>query len=161
MRILNEQVSIPAPPPAVWVVLEDFGGVAKWAPNMRRSKLIGSQGTGTGARRIMHHHLGFNFEEVITDWNPGTGYSFMVYRAPYPMKNVNENWRVTHLNGQSLVSTQVSYSMALGRVGRWLDSLLVRHIVRREMRKGLKGLKDHVVSATEVTDTTPSSTRAK
>jgi ligand-binding SRPBCC domain-containing protein len=148
MRILNEQVSLTAPQSEVWAVLEDFGGVAKWAPNMRRSKLVGSQATGSGARRIMHHHLGFNFEEVITEWNQGTGYSFEVYRAPYPMKNVRENWSLTHHNGQSLVSTQVSYDMSLSLLGRWLDGLLVRHIVRREMRAGLSGLKRYVEKAT-------------
>ena len=58
MRILIEQISIEAPADDVWAVLEDFGGVAKWAPNMRRSKLVGSQATDVGARRIMHHHLG-------------------------------------------------------------------------------------------------------
>jgi len=158
MRILNEQVSIPAAQSAVWAVLEDFGGVAKWAPNMRRSKLVGNQATGKGARRIMHHHLGFNFEEVITDWNPGSGYSFEVYRAPYPMKNVRENWCVTDRNGQSLVSTQVTYSMALGRVGRLLDSLLVRHIVQREMRNGLNGLKKHIATTAIGLARKPSST---
>lgn len=147
MRILNEQVLIPAPQAAVWAVLEDFGGVAKWAPNMRRSKLVGSQATGSGARRIMHHHLGFNFEEVITDWNEGAGYSFEVYRAPYPMKSVRENWTLTHQNGQSLVATEVSYSMSLGWMGKRLDDLLVHHIVLKEMRSGLRGLKDYVAAA--------------
>ena len=158
MRILNEQVSIPGPPSEVWAVLEDFGGVAKWAPNMRRSKLVGSQPTGSGARRIMHHHLGFNFEEVITDWEEGTGYSFEVYRAPYPMKNVRENWSLTHENGQSLVSTEVSYSMSLGVLGKWLDALLVRHIVRREMRSGLRGLKNFVASGSTGLSEIPPST---
>jgi hypothetical protein len=147
MRILNEKIAISASQAAVWTVLEDFGGVAKWAPGMRRSKLVGSQATGNGTRRIMHHHLGFNFEEVVTRWEEGAGYSFEVYRAPYPMKNVRENWSLEHQDGLSLVRTQVTYDMHLDFAGRWLDSLLVQYIVRREMRSGLRGLRRYVEKA--------------
>ena len=148
MRVLTDQVSIKAPPGDVWAVLEDFGGVAKWAPNMRRSRLVGSQATDVGARRIMHHHLGFNFEEVITGWEPGKGYSFEVYRAPYPMKNVSERWISSFENGCSLVRTQVRYKMHLGSIGFWLDRLIDQVIVRREKRAGLRGLKSFIEAQT-------------
>ena len=34
--------------------------------------------------------------------------------------------------------------MRLGILGRWLDWLLVRFVVRREMRAGLRGLRQYV-----------------
>ena len=146
MRVLTEQIEILAPHQMVWAALEDFGGVSDWAPYMNRSKLVGDKHTGVGTRRIMHHDLGFNFEEMVTSWTEGEGYSFDVYRAPYPMKNVHESWSTTRNNGLSTVSTQVNYEMRLGTIGRLLDWALVRFIVRREMRAGLKGLKQHVES---------------
>jgi hypothetical protein len=144
MRALKEQVDILAPHHLVWATLEDFGGVSDWAPYMNRSKLVGSQQTGVGTRRIMHHDWGFNFEEMVTKWIDGEGYSFDVYRAPYPMKDVHENWSASHGNGMSTVITQVNYSMRLGFLGRFIDWLLVRFVVRREMRSGLRGLKQYV-----------------
>ena len=90
--------------------------------------------------------MGFNFEEAVTDWTEGIGYSFDVYRAPYPMKEVHENWSLTHQAGLSIVSTRVNYRMHLGTAGNLLDRLLVQYIVRREMRAGLRGLKDYVES---------------
>jgi ligand-binding SRPBCC domain-containing protein len=144
MRVLTEQIEILAPHPMVWATLEDFGGVSDWAPYMNRSKLVGSKQTGVGTRRIMHHDLGFNFEEMVTHWIDGEGYSFDVYRAPYPMKNVHETWSTQHENGLSTVSTQVNYGMRLGTIGRLLDWALVRFIVRREMRAGLRGLKQYL-----------------
>lgn len=149
MRVLTEQVTIAASHDEVWAVLEDFGGVAKWAPYMKRSKLVGNQASGVGTRRIMHHDLGFNFEEAVTEWKNGQGYSFDVYRAPYPMKDVHENWNLVHHDGVSTVSTQVNYRMKLGAMGKLLDQLLVRFIVRREMRAGLRGLKDYVANASQ------------
>jgi len=147
MRVLTEQITIQASRPDIWTALEDFGGVAKWAPFMKRSKLVGSQSTGVGTRRIMHHSLGFNFEEVVTQWADGEGYSFEVYRAPYPMANVHEKWSLTSQDENSIVTTRVSYRMQLGGVGRILDSMAVQYIVRREMRSGLRGLKTYVESA--------------
>jgi len=37
----------------------------------------------------------------------------------------------------------VTYDMKLGVLGKAIDWFLVRFIVRREMRSGLKGLKTH------------------
>jgi len=147
MRVLTEQVKISAPHDSVWAALADFGGVSDWAPYMSRSRLVGSQQTGVGTRRIMHHAWGFNFEEAVTEWTDGQGYSFDVYRAPYPMKDVHENWSTKHVNGVSTVTTQVNYCMRLGLLGRLLDQGLVQFIVRREMRAGLHGLKQHVENA--------------
>ena len=141
MRVLSEQIEILAPHHAVWAALEDFGGVSVWAPYMNRSKLVGSLRTGVGTRRIMHHDLGFNFEEMVTD---GEGYSFDVYRAPYPMKDVHETWSLKHDDGLSTVTTEVNYNMRMGVLGRMLDQILVQFIVLREMRSGLRGLKQHV-----------------
>ena len=144
MRILSEQVVIEAPHADVWAVLADFGGVAAWAPYMRNSHLIGEQAVGVGTRRGMRHAWGFLFEEAVTGWVEGKGYSFDVFRAPYPMKNVKESWEAVPGSDVSTVITRVTYEMHLGPLGRLLDWALVRFIVRREMRAGLDGLKHHV-----------------
>ena len=144
MRIMKERIDISAPFPAVWDVLADFGGVADWAPYMRTSHLIGETTSGVGTRRGMRHAWGFRFEESVTEWHEGRGYSVHVFRAPWPMKDVRESWVAGGGDGASTVSTQVSYDMRLGAVGRLLDWMLVRFVVRREMRAGLRGLKDYL-----------------
>jgi ligand-binding SRPBCC domain-containing protein len=144
MRTLTETVHINAPSGNVWKALADFGGVADWAPYMRQSHLIGESETGVGTRRGMRHAWGFRFEERVTEWNEGNGYSFDVFRAPYPMKDVHESWVAGKDNGFSTVTTEVNYGMKLGIIGSALDWLLVRFVVRREMRAGLRGLKQFV-----------------
>ncbi len=141
MRVLTEQVEINAPSHLVWEALADFGGVSDWAPYMKHSHLIGDIESGVGTRRGMRHAWGFRFEEVITEWNEGDGYSFDVFRAPFPMKNVHESWVTGRENGNATVTTEVNYGMKLGPVGTFLDWLLVRFVVKREMRVGLRGLK--------------------
>lgn len=144
MRTLRERIEIKAPLQLVWAALADFGGVANWAPYMQTSHLIGERKAGVGTRRGMRHAWGFRFEESVTEWNDGRGYSFDVLRAPYPMKDVRESWVSACENGYPTVDTQVTYGMGLGFLGTLLDWLLVRFMVRREMRAGLRGLKQYV-----------------
>lgn len=142
MRLLEERIEIEAPDGVVWGLLADFGDVARWAPYMRKSNLIGLQSSGVGMRRGMRHAWGFRFEEVVTQWHEGKGFAFDVLKAPYPMKTVKEVWVLGSENGRTVVETQVRYDAYLGPVGVFLDWLLVRFVVRREMRAGLRGLKE-------------------
>lgn len=144
MRILEERVEIDAPAALVWDALDDFGGVADWAPFMRNSHLVGDLPRGVGARRAMRHAWGFRFEECVTQWHDGKGFSFDVLKAPFPMREVKESWAMGCEGGRTVVSTQVRYAMGLGPAGRALDAVLVQFLVRREMRAGLGGLKRHL-----------------
>jgi hypothetical protein len=146
MHKLKERIEIEASLQAVWEVLEDFGGVAHWAPYMRKSSLLGEKKTGVGTCRSMRHAWGFRFEETVTEWSDCRGFSFNVDRAPWPMKNVKENWEIEHGNGRTTVATGVNYGMGLGFLGALLDRFFVLYVVRREMRAGLRGLKQHVES---------------
>lgn len=147
MRILEERVEIDAPLTVVWSLLADFGAVAAWAPYMRASYLVGDIRSGVGTRRAMRHAWGFRFEETVTQWHEGKGFAFDVLRAPFPMKDVKETWAVSVESGVTVVATQVRYGMRLGPVGQLLDWLLVRFVVRREMRAGLRGLRQSAEGA--------------
>jgi uncharacterized membrane protein len=142
MRLLEERVEIGAPADRVWEVLADFGNVAGWAPYMRSSHLIGDRHSGIGMRRGMRHAWGFRFEEVVTQWHEGKGFAFDVLKAPFPMKDVKEVWVLAPEDGHTAVETQVRYGTHLGFLGGIVDWLLVRFVVRREMRAGLRGLKE-------------------
>jgi len=138
---IKEAIGIDAPLDTVWSILENFGNVSAWAPYMRSSTLIGNQKTGVGTRRKLLHDWGFRLEEKVTGWDAGRGFAFDVIKAPYPMKNVRETWAIEHGNGHTTVASTVEYAMGLGWIGSVLDACLVQHVVRREMRSGLRGLK--------------------
>lgn len=144
MRRLEEHITIQASAENVWNVLRDFGGADSWAPYVRRSTLIGEGASGVGSRRALRHASGVRLEECVVAWSEGQGYSFDVVKAPYPMRDVREDWTVNSTNRDLTVTTTVKYGMRLGMVGRLLDRFLVRHLVRREMRAGLRGLKRYV-----------------
>jgi len=144
MRQIKEGIEIAAPLDKVWAVLENFGDVYSWAPYMKSSALIGEQKTGVGTRRRLRHAWGFRLEETVTGWIDGSGFSFDVNRAPWPMKDVREAWVIESYKNLTIIGTSVEYDMHLGSFGSALDKLLVRFIVRREMRAGLRGLKQYL-----------------
>lgn len=144
MRLLEERVEINASAGEVWDLLADFGNVDEWAPYMRQSSLLDGPSTGVGMRRGMRHSWGFRFEEEVTQWHEGKGFAFDVFKAPFPMRDVKEVWVLAPEDGHTAVETQVRYGTHLGFAGRIVDWLLVRFVVRREMRAGLRGLKQNV-----------------
>jgi hypothetical protein len=144
MRALTLAIKINATQQRVWETLADFGTVSDWAPYMKNSHLIGEIRSAEGMRRGMLHAWGFRFEETVTAWNEGEGFSFDVDQAPFPMKDVRESWSIGHQDGFSTVTTSVTYGMKMGLIGTVLDWLFVRFVVQREMRAGLNGLKEHL-----------------
>jgi len=146
IRKLTEQIDIEATDENVWGVLNDFGGVAKWAPFVRHSALVGDLERGVGSYRVMRHYWGFRLEESVVEWTDHLGYTFDVVVAPYPMHDVRESWALTVGNPHVTVTSSVTYGMLVGWLGTVLDWLLVRHLIRREMRAGLRGLRRFVES---------------
>lgn len=146
MRKLTERVDISASTDLVWGVLNDFGGVAEWAPYLRRSSLVGNLERGVGSYRVLRHFWGFRIEESVVEWTDHEGYTFEVVVVPSPMSNVTESWSLAGGNPHVTVTSTVEYDMRLGWIGALLDQVLVRHLIRREMRAGLRGLRDYVQS---------------
>lgn len=144
MRTLIQSTDIKASQQSVWSALADFGDVAAWAPYMRISHIVGEQETGVGTVRAMKHEFGFRFEERVTAWIEGAGFDFDVMKAPWPMESVRESWRIEQAPEGVRVTTQVRYGTQLGLLGALFDWLLLRFIVQREMRSGIRGLKEYV-----------------
>ena len=140
MHKLEQEIVAGVSPEAVWKVLEQFGSVDQWAPGMHSSSLSGEQTSGVGTRRVMRHRWGFRIEEEVTRWADGQGMSFVLTKAPFPMKNVHETWDIEEQNGVTRIVTTVTYEMGMGVLGVLLDQLLVRFVVKREIRNGLKAL---------------------
>lgn len=146
MRTLQEAIDIAAPKPVVWGVLNDFGGVALWAPFLKDSSLVGELERGVGSYRVLRHFWGFRLEEAVIDWEDHSGYTFEVRVVPYPITNCRESWSVQAGNPHVTVTSRVYYDVSLGWLGRLLDWAFVRHLIRHEMRTGLQGLRDFVES---------------
>ena len=132
---------------AVWEVLRAFGDVSAWAPGIAGSQCLDGRTGGLGVRRRLRHVWGFEFDEVVTAWDEGRGYSFIVLGAPFPLNVVVETWKVVPGPGHAVVETVVTYDTRGGAVGRLIDGVLLWYLIRREMRRGLAGLRSRLAGA--------------
>jgi hypothetical protein len=111
---------------------------------------VGSIDAGVGTYRVLRHWWGFRLEESVVEWTDGSGYVFDVVRVPYPIRNARESWEIDGDGAPVSVTTRVEYDTHLGRFGALLDAALVSHLVRNEMRGGLRGLKRYAEAAATV-----------
>lgn len=147
MNGFEERVYIDRAPTDVWRVLADLAGVADWAPFVTRSRLTTNGDLGVGSRRVLRHHLGFTLHEAVTEWTEGTGFSYTVFGAPYPLEAFRETWRVEPTATGTTVTTRMTYRLRLGPLSALADRILVRHLIRRALRLGHRGLKRHLESS--------------
>ena len=140
-RTVEKSAIIAQSPDSVWRVLADFGGVANWAPRMKNSRVTNGVVNGVGARRVMRHVWGFRIEETITDWNEGSEFTFRLDRAPPPLRDVVETWKIEPVETGTRVRTRVSYGTGWAVLGRIADSCLIRFLVAREMNHSLRCLR--------------------
>lgn len=139
-RTIENSAFIAQPPCRVWAVLADFGGVAKWAPRMKGSRITSENAYGVGTRRVMRHVWGFRIVETVTHWDEGSGFTFRLDRAPAPLRGVVESWCIEQEGAGTRVRTRVSYGTGWAVLGRWVDRWLVRFLVEREMASSLRSL---------------------
>lgn len=140
-RTIEKSAFISQPPGKVWEVLADFGGVAKWAPRMKDSRITGGLLNGIGTRRVMRHVWGFRIVETVTRWDEGSGFTFRLDRAPAPMCDVVESWRIEPEDAGTRVLTRVTYGTGWALFGRCVDQFLLRFLVEREMTSSLRSLR--------------------
>jgi len=139
-----EQVTIERPPHEVWSVLADFGNVEAWAPFVVRSYVTTNGDLGVGSRRILEHRLGFLLDEAVTEWDEGSSFSYAVFGAPFPLMQFQESWSIEPTPSGATLTTRMSYGVRFGPVGALIDWLVIRHLLRRAIKKGHRGLKRHV-----------------
>lgn len=140
-RTIEKSAFISQPPRAVWELLADFGGVAKWAPRMKGSRITGELVNGVGTRRVMRHVWGFRIVETVTRWEEGSGFTFRLDRAPAPMRDVVESWRIEPEGAGTRVQTRVSYRTGWAMLGRCVDQCMLRFLIEREMTSSLRSLR--------------------
>lgn len=143
---LEATIEIGCPPEEVWGILGDFEKVELWAHCLSAGYRTTGPDLGIGSRRtVTYRHL-FEMEQVITEWTEGTSMTYHVIRAPFPLRHFLETWTVTPSVRGSRVRTEVEYGVRFGAVGRLVNWLFTRHVLRFEMHVGQKHLQRTVES---------------
>ena len=146
MPEVARRIVIDAPPERVWALLSDLEGVAAWAPNIADCRLLSSRRRGVGATRRVRHVTGIVLDEEIVTWDESRGFTYEIRGRLGPLRRVRESWTVASAPTSCLASARIQYDVRFGILGRVVDRLLVRLLLRRQMSLGLWGLKHHAES---------------
>jgi len=137
---------IDAPLQAVWQVLDDFGGVAKYNPNVEASRIVAGPDTGAGATRECVLSDGGRIEEEIVDYEPGTGYTInFTDMGTFPLKkNVVEISVGALTEARTAVTMTASFTPKYGPVGWIMAETLMKSKFEETFESVLTGLESYV-----------------
>lgn len=68
---ISETIRVNLPATKAWTVLDDFGGIERYAPTIKCSPILTEKPTGIGARRQCEFHTGGSLIEEIVDYKDG------------------------------------------------------------------------------------------
>jgi ribosome-associated toxin RatA of RatAB toxin-antitoxin module len=146
------RIPISASANKVWEVLADFGGVEKWAPTVVKCRRSTEANSGLGAKRILTTSRGDDTEEVIVEWNEGKSFTFEIPDGLASIvKTLSETWSVEQSPDGASVVVRMDYQMKNGILYSILDSLVVRHELRKLLVQNLAGLKYYLETRKTVT----------
>lgn len=139
------QIEIIATPAAVWTVLGDFHGVAKWARGVKVQPL-GAAKTGIGAGRCATIPGLGTVDEVIVEWEPEKRLSYSVTPVSVFGTGV-ARWRLEPAGaGKTRVIQRFEYGMRFGVIGALLRALVVKRKMAQTQPHVLAQLKKSVES---------------
>lgn len=146
MHSVSVTREIDAPIQDVWQVLDDFGGVAKYNPNVEASRVIAGPDTGTGATRECVFVNGGRIEEEIVDYRSETGYTVkFTDMGEFPLRENVVEIRVRSLaESMTAVTITSNFTPKYGPLGWIMAKTMMKSKFRETFEGVLAGLDSYV-----------------
>lgn len=139
---------IPTSKERIWKVLDDFGAISTYHPQVERSPITNGVTSGKGARRTCYFQGGGSCDEEITAYRPGTGYTFAVSNfVSFPVARAVADFDISQVaHGTSRVTFRMRFIPKFGPMGWVMAKLMMKAQFRKIMGQILKGLEDQVLA---------------
>lgn len=125
-----------------WDLMSDFGAIDAFNPTLKESHLLdGSCEIGPGAERQCTLKDGKNYiHERVVDWQEGRSYRIEVFGGTMPMDDIVAELAVEPEGTGSLLRMTMRYRPRWGLLGRLIEPVLLRPMMRHTMRRVIGGL---------------------
>jgi len=146
MHTISVTREIDAPKEEVWRVLDDFGGVAKYNPNVEASRIVAGPERGDGATRECILQDGGRIEEKIVDYESETGYTLVFTDVgAFPLKENIVDIRVEPIDDTRTAVTMTSnFKPKFGPIGWIMAKTMMKSKFRKTFGEMLDGLDSYV-----------------
>lgn len=153
---IEEKVRVNLPATTVWSVLDDFGGIERYAPTIKRSPILTDHPTGLGARRKCEFYAGGSLIEEIVDYKDGRSLTVELTEHGMPVKTMVAKMEVTPVDDdKSEVSMSLDYVVKGGPLGWVLGSLILGPMMKGAFKKVMAGWAYHSATGNVVADKLP------
>ena len=145
---VSKRVKVPAG--RVWEVLSDYGNIYKFHPKVKASSILTGNDRGLGAKRRCEFHDKSSVVEEITEWEEGKGFSLVLSEISMPLKRAEASMRVAPLGSDaSTVTISMDYDVKYGPMGRLMDLMMMRGMMRKMFSQLIEGLEEYALSGGE------------
>lgn len=153
---VSARVVMKLPREAAWDKLRDLSQAHNYVPGVTKTVLTTEQTEGVGASRRVHQGKTRWLDETVTDWDPGYGFSIRLHQADkgpiWPFEEAAFRYHLEDAgNGQTALTTTMSFTMRHGGFGRFLAKYLLAGFFRGMVRDVAVGMKDYYETGQPVT----------
>jgi hypothetical protein len=111
-----------------WAKLQDFSLAHNYVPGIIRTQIVSDNARGIGASRYVYQSEKKYVQETVEEWHEGQGFTIRLHRgdkpAP-PFRSARFTYRLDDTpQGNTLLTTSLTYEMPWGRLGNWLGGKL-------------------------------------
>ena len=120
------------PRSAAWTRLEDLTLAERYVPGVTRIEISTPQDRGIGASRKVFTEKRPPFDETVTEWIEGHGFTVKVHdgdKPSPPFREFHFRYRLDDApDGRTRITTTMIYELPWGVLGRLLDILVMRRV---------------------------------
>lgn len=140
---------IDAPVERAWDALADFGNIHAFDPHLSGSHVVeGGDSCGVGTQRVCDMKRGGSLHERVVEWRPGESYTVEVDSRAMPVVSMVTTMAVRSVGGgRCEVSMDSLYQPKYGPMGRLMDALFMRRMMRSMLRGVVDGLDRYLATA--------------
>ena len=136
---------IEAPHELVWSRLADFGRIYVFHPGVETSRIVNDVPRGLGAQRVCRFYDGNTVKETIIAFEERKALEVELAEFSMPLKSAYFRMEVTPVSDDCTRTTiTLRFEPRMGVFGWILSKLMMESLMRRDARRVLKGLEDHV-----------------
>ena len=155
-RHISETMRVNLPGGSVWAVLDDFGGIERYAPTIERSPILTENATGLGAMRKCEFYSGGSLIEEIIDYEGGQTMTLELSEHGMPVKSMVSTIKVTSVNAETCdISMSLDYVSKRSPLGWILGAFVLAPMMRGAFKKVMKGWVYHAATGSVVDDKIP------
>lgn len=145
MSTVTFKRTINVPAERAWEILSDYQNIQVFHPMVDRVDKLSEAASGLGAKRRCNMYDKSSAVEEVVAWSEGKGYTVIITEATrMPVRDITARMSIEPVDANSSkAGMEMTYTPTWGVIGRVMDLLIIRLMMRKIFAKVIDGLELH------------------